>query len=79
MFVIGLGGSGADPTDHTLLQRLANDTRGDATVPYSTCATNPSCVHYDAQPSGTYIYSSDSAVLKQKFLELSSQILRLAQ
>ncbi len=79
VFVIGLGGQGADPTDHTLLQRIANDNRGDATVPYAACAANPSCVHYDNQPKGTYIYSSDSSVLKQKFLELSSQILRLSQ
>lgn len=79
VFVIGLGGSGADPTDHTLLQRLANDNRGDLAGLYPACSANPSCVHYDNQPTGTYIYSSDSSVLKQKFLELSSQILRLAQ
>jgi len=79
VFVIGLGGQGADPTDHTLLQRVANDSRGDATVPYVACSANPSCVTYANQPSGTYIYSSNSAVLKQKFLELSSQILRLSQ
>jgi Flp pilus assembly protein TadG len=75
VFVIGLGSS----VDHTLLQRLANDERGDASVPYTACSANPSCVHYDTQPQGTYIYSSNSAVLKAKFLELSSQILRLSQ
>ena len=79
VFVIGLGGSGADPTDHTLLQRLANDSRGDTVVPYPACSANAACVHYDSQPTGTYIYSSDSSVLKQKFLLLSSQILRLSQ
>ncbi len=79
VFVIGLGGQGADPTDHTLLQRLANDTRGDIGGLYPACAANPSCVHYDTQATGTYIYSSSASVLKQKFLELSSQILRLAQ
>jgi hypothetical protein len=79
VFVIGLGGQGADPTDHTLLQRLANDNRGDTGGLYPACAANPSCVHYDAQPTGTYVYSTSQSVLKQKFLELSSQILRLAQ
>jgi len=79
VFVIGLGGSGADPTDHTLLQRLANDNRGDIGGLYSDCASNAACVHYPTQATGTYIYSSDSSVLKQKFLELSSQILRLAR
>jgi hypothetical protein len=75
VFVIGLGAK----VDHTLLQRMANDARGDASAPYPACAANPSCIHYDNQPKGTYIYSSDSSVLKQKFLELSSQILRLSQ
>lgn len=79
VFVIGLGGQGADPTDHTLLQRMANDPRGDASVPYSACSANAACVQYSTQPQGTYIYSSNSSVLKQKFLELSSQILRLSQ
>ncbi|MEO5925999.1 MAG: VWA domain-containing protein [Bryobacteraceae bacterium] len=79
VFVIGLGGQGSDPTDHTLLQRIANDPRGDSSVPYVACASNASCVNYSAQPQGTYIYSSNSNVLKAKFLELSSQILRLSQ
>jgi hypothetical protein len=79
VFVIGLGGNGE--VDHTLLQRMANDTRGDTTVTPNipTCAANPSCVHYDTQPQGTYIFSSDSNTLRAKFLELSSQILRLSQ
>jgi hypothetical protein len=75
VFVIGLGSK----VDHTLLQRMANDARGDTAAPYAACSANPSCVHYPDQPKGTYIYSSDSSVLKQKFLELSSQILRLSQ
>jgi hypothetical protein len=79
VFVIGLGGQGADPTDHTLLQRMANDARGDLAGLYPACAANAACVHYDDQPTGTYIYSTSQSVLKQKFLELSSQILRLAQ
>jgi hypothetical protein len=77
VFVIGLGGAVGDQPDHTLLQRLANDPRGDTTVPYPDCASNAACVNYSTQPQGTYIFSSDSSVLKQKFLELSSQILRL--
>ena len=79
VFVIGLGGNGT--VDHTLLQRMANDTRGDTTVTPNipTCAANTSCVHYDNQPQGTYIFSSDSNTLRAKFLELSSQILRLSQ
>lgn len=79
VFVIGLGGQGADPTDHTLLQRMANDTRGDIGGLYPACSANAACVHYDNQATGVYIYSSSQSVLKQKFLELSSQILRLAQ
>jgi hypothetical protein len=79
VFVIGLGGQGLDPIDHTLLQRIANDPKGDINSVYPECVANASCVHYDDQYSGTYIYSTNATVLKQKFLELSSQILRLSR
>jgi hypothetical protein len=82
MFVIGLGGQGLDPPDYTLLQRIANDPKGDTyNTPalYSACAVTPSCVTYPAQPPGSFIYSSNHAQLRQAFLVLSSQILRLSQ
>ena len=75
VFVIGLGNT----VDHTLLQRVANDPKGDVGGLYADCAINSACVHYDTQYSGTYIYAPTSAALRQKFLELSSQILRLSQ
>jgi len=75
VFVIGLGNT----VDHTLLQRVANDPKGDIGGLYTDCATNSACVLYDTQYSGTYIYAPTSAELRQKFLELSSQILRLSQ
>jgi hypothetical protein len=79
VFVIGLGGNGNDPTDHILLQRMANDTRGDVNGAYPPCVASPTCYHYTDQNTGTYIYSTNQTTLKQKFLELSSQILRLSQ
>ncbi len=79
VFVIGLGGQGADPTDHTLLRRVATDATATPASGTTSVLISPSCVTYPAQPQGPYIYSSDANVLKAKFLELSSQILRLSQ
>ena len=82
MFVIGLGGQGTDPPDYTLMQRIANDPRGDSfnTPPlYGTCASNPDCVNYTDQPQGNFVFSTNQSQLNQAFLQLSSQILRLSQ
>ncbi|MEO8098640.1 MAG: pilus assembly protein TadG-related protein [Acidobacteriota bacterium] len=82
LFVIGLGGQGADPPDYTLMQRLANDSQADSfNTPsrYNACASTPSCYTYDDQPHGTFIFSTNQSTLKQAFLKLSSQILRLNQ
>ncbi len=82
VFVIGLGGQGADPPDYTLMQRIANDPLGDqynTPTLYNACASQPGCVNYPSQPQGRFIFSSDSTKLKQAFLALSSQILRLSR
>ncbi len=82
MFVIGLGGQGSDPPDYTLLQRMANDSRGDTfnNPPlYSDCASTTGCVNYTDQPQGTFVFSTNQSQLKQAFLQLSSQILRLSE
>jgi hypothetical protein len=81
-FVIGLGGQGSDPPDYTLMQRLANDPRGDSfNTPalYGDCAVTPGCVHYPTQPKGLFIFSTNQSQLRQAFLQISSQILRLSQ
>jgi Flp pilus assembly protein TadG len=75
VFAIGLGTT----IDHTLMQRIANDTRGDIGGAYVACSANSACVHYNDQYTGTYYYAPNSATLIQKFQELSSQILRLSQ
>jgi Mg-chelatase subunit ChlD len=82
VFVVGLGGQGADPPDYTLMQRIANDPLGDqynTPTRYNACSSNPTCVNYANQPQGRFIFSSDSTKLKQAFLTLSSQILRLSR
>ncbi len=82
MFVIGLGGQGTDPPDYTLMQRIANDPRGDNfNTPslYGTCASNSNCVNYPSQPQGNFVFSTNQSQLRQAFLQLSSQILRLSQ
>lgn len=81
VFVIGLGGQGSDDPDLTLLQRMANDDQGDrfgSPAAYGPCADNPDCVHYNNQLTGTFVFSNNTANLRQAFLLLSSQILRLS-
>jgi hypothetical protein len=82
VFVIGLGGQGSDPPDYTLMQRIANDPLGDqynTPTLYDACSSQPGCVNYPSQPQGRFIFSSDQTKLKQAFLTLSSQILRLSR
>lgn len=82
IFVIGLGGQGSDPPDYTLMQRIANDPLEDqynTPTKYDACNITPNCVTYASQPQGRFIFSSDSTKLKQAFLALSSQILRLSR
>lgn len=82
MFVVGLGGYAQAPPDLTLLQRLANDPRGDAfnnPPAYQPCAATPGCVYHPDEPSGSLLYSTDQSFLRQAFLQLSSQILRLSE
>ncbi len=82
VFVIGLGGQGSDPPDYTLMQRMANDPLPDSfnsPALYTACSSNPNCFYYSNQPRGTFIFSSNQTQLKQAFLQLSSQILRLSQ
>ncbi len=81
-FGIGLGGSSANPPDYILMQRMANDSRGDSlhTPPkYDPCDQEPGCITYDNQPQGTFVYSSNASELGQAFLSISSQILRLSK
>lgn len=69
---IGLGGNGG--VDFTLLQRMANDPAGDATVPY------PDYTSYNqAQPKGHFIYAPDADQLKAAFIKMASQILRISK
>ncbi len=82
VFVIGLGGNDNGNTpDPILLQRMANDPKGDennATPAYSACSSEPTCVNYPNQPQGSFYYSPTAATLGQAFLSISSQILRLS-
>lgn len=83
MFIIGLDSNkGATPPDAILLQRMANDAKGDtfnATQLYFDCATETDCITYPTQPLGTFIYSPNTAQLNHAFLTISSQILRLSR
>jgi hypothetical protein len=63
------------------LQRLANDPNGDEynSLPvFNACSTESTCVNYPNQPKGVFIHSPTSAELRQAFLAISSQILRLS-
>ena len=69
---IGLGGNGG--VDFTLLQRLANDPKGDPTVPYPDFAGVNT-----GQPQGHFIYAPDGSQLQKAFVTLASQILRISR
>ncbi len=64
IYAIGLGGTSAEPVDHDLLLRIANDP------------TSPSYV--SSQPTGLYVYAPTSAQLNEAFARVASEILRLA-
>lgn len=65
IYTIGLGGSGAEGIDATLLQRVAND---------------PNSPIYDKTlPTGKFVLASDKTQLQGAFNTIVSQILRLAQ
>jgi hypothetical protein len=64
IFAIGLGGTSAEPVDHDLLLRIANDP------------TSPTYV--STQPTGLYVYAPTPAQLNEAFARVASEILRLA-
>ncbi len=65
IYVIGLGGVlNAEPPDHELMQRMAND---------------PASPIYDrSRPTGLYVYAPGPEQLNEAFLRVASEILRLA-
>jgi hypothetical protein len=85
IYSIGLAGNYGNPPDTTLLQRVANDPFGDvfnATPQYYSCndtVHNPQCITFAGQQQGRFVYSSNSGSLRQAFLTLSGQMLRLSQ
>jgi Flp pilus assembly protein TadG len=81
-FGVGLGGTAASPPDYVLMQRMANDPRGDefnSPPLYQACANEPNCSTDVTQPQGNFIFSSDSSKLGLAFLAVSSQVLRLSK
>jgi Flp pilus assembly protein TadG len=81
VFTIGLGGNDGNPPDPILLQRMANDPKGDQfnnPPVFPACSAEAACITYPNQPQGTFIYAPTSAQLGQAFLAISSQILRLS-
>jgi Flp pilus assembly protein TadG len=80
VMVIGLGGQSTTASpDYTLMQRMANDTQGDPSGLYPPCASNASCVHYNTQFSGSFVYAPDTSRLGTAFLKIASQVLRLSR
>jgi len=69
IFSIGMGcvgaGCGAEPIDHELLRRVAND--------------RDSPIFDSSKPAGLYVYAPTPAQLDQAFLRVASEILRLAE
>ena len=81
-FVIGLGGTSANPPDYVLMQRIANDPNGDnynSPALYSACSLEANCTTYSGQPQGNFIFSSSPSSLAQAFLSISSEVLRLSK
>ena len=82
IFGIGLGGTSVAPPGYDFMQRITNDPNGDlynSPALYSACSAEPLCVTHTNQPQGVFIFSSDPTKLQQAFLEMASQILRLAK
>jgi len=76
IFTIGLGGTTGAPPNHVLMQRMANDPTGDASIPYPA-TTLPAA--WSSQPAGSYVYAADPTKLSEAFLKISSMILRLSR
>jgi len=82
IFGIGLGGTSAAPPGYDFMQRITNDPNGDlynSPALYPACSSEPLCVTHSDQPQGVFIFSSDPTKLQQAFLDMASQILRLAK
>ena len=64
------------------MQRITNDPNGDlynSPALYPACNTEPLCATSTTHPQGVFIFSSDPTKLQQAFLDMASQILRLAK
>jgi hypothetical protein len=83
IFGIGLGGTSQAPPGYDFMQRITNDPNGDlynSPALYPACSTEPTCATYGSpQAQGVFIFSSDPTKLQQAFLDMASQILRLAK
>jgi Flp pilus assembly protein TadG len=82
VFGIGLGGTSQAPPGYDFMQRITNDPNADlynAPPLYTACSTEPLCATFSSQPQGVFIFSSDPTKLQQAFLDMASQILRLAK
>ena len=82
VFGIGLGGTSQAPPGYDFMQRVTNDPNGDlynSPALYNACSTESTCATYSTQPQGVFIFSSDPTKLQQAFLDMASQILRLAK
>ncbi len=82
VFGIGLGGTSQAPPGYDFMQRITNDPNGDlynAPPLYSPCSQVSTCATFSSQPQGVFIFSSDPTKLQQAFLDMASQILRLAK
>ena len=82
IFGIGLGGTSQAPPGYDFMQRITNDPNADlynSPALYPACNMEPLCVTHNDQPQGVFIFSSDPTKLQQAFLEMASQILRLAK
>jgi Flp pilus assembly protein TadG len=81
IFGVGLGGTSLAPPGYAFMMRITNDANADLynTPPlYTACSSEATCQNWPSQPQGTFIFSSEPSQLSSVFLEMSSQILRLA-
>lgn len=82
IFGVGLGGTSQAPPGYDFMQRITNDPNGDlynSPPLYSACSQVSTCAHYNDQPQGVFIFSSNPTNLQQVFLNMASQILRLSK
>jgi Flp pilus assembly protein TadG len=81
IFGVGLGGTSLAPPGYDFMQRITNDSNADLynNPPlYPACSTETTCASWPSQPQGTFIFSTSPSQLSDVFLQMSSQILRLA-